>query len=117
MDKTNNTMGSRLTKLRESNRLSQKEFSERLNLSPATLSQYENDHVPISKRSLKVICKTFNARTEWLVDGEEPMYIQPTNLRNIEQISANISQLCHELQHLLNAELENLHAAEKNNKK
>lgn len=107
-------MGSRLTKLRESNRLSQKEFSERLNLSPATLSQYENDHVPISKRSLKVICKTFNARPEWLIDGEEPMYVQPTNLRNIEQIAANISQLCNELQHLLNAELEYLHNAENN---
>ena len=60
--------------------LSQTEFGERLGVSRSVIKNIELDALarPDQKLSLiKLMCKEFSVSEEWLLNGTEPMFIQP----------------------------------------
>ena len=60
--------------------LNQTEFGERLGVSRSVIKNIELNALarPEQKLSLiKLICSEFNVNEEWLLDGTEPMFVQP----------------------------------------
>lgn len=61
--------------------LSQSEFGKRLGVSRSVINNIERNVLsrPEQKLSLmKLICSEFNVRKEWLFDGIEPIFVQPS---------------------------------------
>ena len=60
--------------------LSQTDFGERLGVSRSVINNIERNVLarPDQKLSLmKLICSEFNVNEEWLLNGTEPMFVQP----------------------------------------
>ena len=72
----------RIKELRKDHlKLSQTEFGERLGVSRSVINNIERNVLarPDQKLSLlKLICSTFNVNEEWLLNGVEPMFVQPS---------------------------------------
>ena len=71
----------RIRELRKTHlHLSQTEFGERLGVSRSVIKNIELNALarPDQKLSLmKLICSEFNVNEEWLLNGTEPMFVQP----------------------------------------
>lgn len=71
----------RIKELRKTHlHLSQTEFGERLGVSRSVINNIERNVLarPDQKLSLmKLICSEFNVNEEWLLNGTEPMFVQP----------------------------------------
>lgn len=63
----------RIKLIRESVRLSQSEFAEKLNLKRNSISLMEGGKRNPSNRTINDICKVFNVSEEWLRTGEGSM--------------------------------------------
>lgn len=74
-------MRDRIRELRKKHlHLSQTEFGERLGVSRSVIKNIELDALarPDQKLSLiKLMCKEFSVNEEWLLNGTEPMFVQP----------------------------------------
>ena len=60
--------------------MSQTEFGEKLGVSRSVINNIERNVLarPDQKLSLmKLICSKFNVNEEWLLNGTEPMFVQP----------------------------------------
>ena len=60
--------------------MSQTEFGEKLGVSRSVINNIERNVLarPEQKLSLlKLICSKFNVNEEWLLNGTEPMFVQP----------------------------------------
>lgn len=60
--------------------MSQTDFGERLGVSRSVIKNIELNALakPDQKLSLlKLICKEFSVNEEWLMDGKEPMFVEP----------------------------------------
>lgn len=60
--------------------MSQTDFGERLGVSRSVINNIERNVLarPDQKLSLmKLICSEFNVNEEWLLNGTEPMFVQP----------------------------------------
>lgn len=61
-------------------KMSQAAFGERLGVNRDVINNIENNRLarPEQKLSLyKLICSEFNVNEEWLLNGTEPMFVQP----------------------------------------
>ena len=61
-------------------KMSQTAFGERLGVNRDVINNIENNRLarPEQKLSLyKLICSEFNVNEEWLLNGTEPMFVQP----------------------------------------
>ena len=61
-------------------RMSRSAFGERLGVNRDVINNIENNRLsrPEQKLSLyKLICSEFNVNEEWLLNGTEPMFVQP----------------------------------------
>ena len=71
----------RIRELRKNHlHLNQTEFGERLGVSRSVIKNIELNALarPDQKLSLmKLICSEFNVNEEWLLNGTEPMFVQP----------------------------------------
>lgn len=73
--KRGENMKDRIKEIRNLYGMTQAEFSEKLGVSRNYTSLLESgDRVP-SEQLVKSICREFNIRYDWLVNGEEPMMI------------------------------------------
>ncbi|CDD36288.1 xRE family Transcriptional regulator [Roseburia sp. CAG:309] len=83
----------RIRELRKNHlHLSQTEFGERLGVSRSSINNIERNALakPEQKMPLyKLICSTFNVREEWLLDGIEPMYIEPDSFSLDDYVKAH----------------------------
>lgn len=74
-------MHDRIRELRKNHlRLSQTAFGERLGVSRSVINNIELNVLarPDQKLSLiKLICKEFSVNEEWLLNGTDPMFVQP----------------------------------------
>ncbi len=74
-------MPDRVRELRKNHlKLSQTAFGEKLGVSRSVINNIESGVLarPDQKLSLiKLMCKEFSVREEWLLDGEEPMFAEP----------------------------------------
>ena len=71
----------RIRELRKNHlHMSQTDFGERLGVSLSVINNIENNRLarPDQKLSLlKLICKEFSVNEEWLMNGIEPMFVEP----------------------------------------
>ena len=73
-------MHKRIRELRKSLKLSQAAFGEKLGVSRSVINNIELNVLarPDQKLSLlKLICKEFSVNEEWLLNGTEPIFIEP----------------------------------------
>ena len=74
-------MHERIKDLRKNHlKLSQEAFGQRLGVSRSVINNIERNVLarPDQKLSLiKLICKEFSVNENWLLDGAEPMFVQP----------------------------------------
>lgn len=70
---TKMTIGERIKEVRKTEKLTQQEFADRLNLKRNTVGSYEVNVVDPSDRTIKDICDKFGIREEWLRTGEGEM--------------------------------------------
>ena len=74
------TIGTRIKSIRLSQDRTQKEFAERIGISPGGLSQIESGKVSPSDQTIRSICREFGASEDWLRTGEgDPFVIVPRN--------------------------------------
>ena len=93
-------MGERIKELRKKHlHLSQTDFGERLGVSRSVINNIERNALarPDQKLSLiKLICKEFNVNEDWILNGNEPMFIEPDSFsldRFVEQHGATDLEL------------------------
>lgn len=70
-----NTISERIMQIRSEQKLSQKDFGEIIGLSRSMISCYEKGLREITERSMDDICREFSINREWLLAGENEMYI------------------------------------------
>lgn len=71
--------------------MSMESFGQKLGVSRDMIANIELNRLarPDQKMSLyKLICSTFNVREEWLLDGIEPMYIEPDSFSLDDYVKA-----------------------------
>lgn len=69
------TIGERIKEVRKTEKLTQQEFADRLNLKRNTVGSYEVNVVDPSDSTIKDICDKFGIREEWLRTGEGEMHL------------------------------------------
>lgn len=67
-------MKDRIKQIRKENKLTQKEFAERLGIKQNTVASYEMGRIRISDSVIISICREFNIREEWIRNGNLPMH-------------------------------------------
>lgn len=78
------TIGERIKEVRKTEKLTQQEFADRLNLKRNTVGSYEVNVVDPSDRTIKDICDKFGVREAWLRTGDGEMFVQDTRSEKIE---------------------------------
>lgn len=72
-------MKDRIRQIRKENKLTQKEFAERLGIKQNTVASYEMGRIGISDSVIISICREFGINEEWLKNGIEPMLKEVPN--------------------------------------
>ena len=66
----------RLKELRKAEKLTQREFADKLGIKRSTISNYDIGRSEPSKSVISLICRTFSVSETWLRTGEGGMYIE-----------------------------------------
>lgn len=94
-----NFIGERVYKIRKEIGLTLDELGERVGVSGAALSNIENGKRMPSRPLASALAQTLGVREEWLLEGEEPVYDEPTSLSDLDE--SHIAKLYVEM--ILNA--------------
>ena len=86
-------MKDRIKAIRSALKLTQAEFAKSIELTRATIAAYEGDHLDVSDRTIKDICRVHNINEQWLRTGEGPMFKQQSDIDN--QLAAEVAKLIH----------------------
>ncbi len=73
-DGTPNTIQSRVKLLRNTLRLTQTEFGEKLGVGKTAISKIESEYRPVTDSMLILLCSCFGASKDWLLNGSGPMF-------------------------------------------
>lgn len=68
--------GDRIKKIRLTLNLTLEQFSTKVGVTKAAMSNIENGNRNVTEQMIKSICREFNVNENWLRNGIEPMYIQ-----------------------------------------
>ena len=71
------TINERIKKIRKTEKLSQKEFANKIGISQRAVSWSEQSGNNVPDSTIKTICIVYNISEEWLKHGTEPMYLNP----------------------------------------
>lgn len=71
-------MGERLKLLRKAFGLNQTEFAARLGLTRGAIGNIEIGRAPLKPLLIDLICSTFGANKEWLINGTGQMLTEPS---------------------------------------
>lgn len=82
----------RLKTIRESLKLTQREFSSKINIGQSTLTQLENGQRSIKDIHISQVCSTFNVNENWFRNGEGDMFNAEISLDDFARMN-NISEL------------------------
>ena len=69
--------GDRIKEIRLTLNLTLEQFSSKVGITRAAMSNIEKGHRNVTEQMFKSICREFNVNENWLRNGIEPMYIQP----------------------------------------
>lgn len=67
-------MNTRIKKLRNSLKLTQKQFGEQIGLKPTSICDIEQSRCSVTERCIIAICSRFNVNEEWLRYGTGEMF-------------------------------------------
>ena len=67
-------MNTRIKKLRNSLKLTQKQFGEQIGLKPTSICDIEQSRCCVTERCIIAICSRFNVNEEWLRYGTGEMF-------------------------------------------
>jgi transcriptional regulator with XRE-family HTH domain len=84
-------MNERFKIVRDSLRLSQKEFADRIGFAQTSYSQIENGVRNVTERIIKLVCQEFNVNEEWLRTGTGEIF--KTEGEFIELIASSLDVL------------------------
>ena len=65
-------------------KLSQEEFSKKINISRSNLGNIETGKIKLTERVLVDICRVFNVNQNWITSGKEPMFENNSDPLDIE---------------------------------
>lgn len=83
-------MNIRIKTVRTDAKMTQQEFSERLDLSRNFIAQMEMGSKLPSDRTIKDICRIFSVNEEWLRNGTGEMYIPKTKNEEIQEFANEV---------------------------
>lgn len=84
-------MNERIRKIRLSQNLTQKQMSEIIGVTEATVSRMESGKSSITEQTIKIICREFNVNKDWILTGEGEMYIASKEDEKLAEALAEIS--------------------------
>ena len=70
-------MKERIKAIRNAVGKSQTDFAKELSVSRSAICKMESGENYPSEQTIKLICSEFNVNEEWLLNGTEPMFVQP----------------------------------------
>ena len=77
------SIGNKIKKYRELNKMTQKDIAEILEVEPGTISKYESEIIEPNIKSLKRLAETFNITVDELIKDEEKIDISKINILEI----------------------------------
>ena len=78
----------RAKKVRKLKGLTQSDFAAAIGLKQNTVASYETDRLPVSERTFKAICQTFDVDEIWLRTGEGQPFRDPTKDEVLAEVFA-----------------------------
>ena len=84
-------MNERLKKIRTDIKLTQKQMSEKIGVTEATVSRMESGKSSITEQTIKMLCNEFNINETWLRTGEGEMYVVSEQDEELAEALAEIS--------------------------
>lgn len=84
MEDIKRAIGKRLKQLRKKIGMSQKEFAEKLNITPSSLNNYEVGRRNIPPEILADLSDKFNVNIDWLLTGNDPMFKDELEIKETE---------------------------------
>lgn len=76
MESKTKNIGKRINELRNTLKLSQPEFGEKIGVGRAAIGLYENGKRNVTDRVISDIIREYNVNYEWLTNGEGEMFIE-----------------------------------------
>ena len=83
-------LGDRVKAIRKKLGLTQVEFGQRINASGATISTTESGKTTPDNQTLKLICREFGVNLDYLLHGEEPMFV-PEDVTALDKIEQHLT--------------------------
>ena len=80
-------LGDRIKMVRESNKLSQVEFGESLNVSKQTVSNWENNNVQPSVDILRDMASKYNVSSDFLLELDDRLNIYSSTQLSIDMVT------------------------------
>lgn len=82
----------RIFQLRTDLDMSQTAFGERLGVSRGVINNIDRDVTEPKEAFLKLICKTFGVREEWLLHGDGAMFLESSRRERIMLFAASLPE-------------------------
>lgn len=82
----------RIFRLRTELGMSQTSFGERLGVSRGVIVNLERDLTDPKEAFLKLMCKTFGVREEWLMNGEGEIFLESSRRERIMAFAATLPE-------------------------
>jgi transcriptional regulator with XRE-family HTH domain len=83
-------MNERLKEIRVEQQLTQKQMSEKIGVTEATVSRMESGKSTITEQTIKTLCREFNVNKDWLLSGEGEMYAVSKEDERLAKILAEL---------------------------
>lgn len=105
--------GDQIKKIRKSNKMSQIEFAEILNVSKQSVSNWENNNIEPSIEIVRTIAIKLNVSADFLLETDNRQYVYTGNLpiefvTHLQQLACDFEKINHELEKYMNDQDSNM---------
>lgn len=75
-------------------KISQEVFAKKINISRSNLGNIETNKVKLTDRVINDICEAYSVNKEWLLNGQEPMFIEPNKqlINELESVYKTLNE-------------------------
>lgn len=77
-----------------------KDFSDKISISRSNLGNIEKGRIRLTERVLSDICRIFRVNPNWILNGDDPVFVKENDLL-VDEISRLYSSLTNENQNYL----------------
>lgn len=105
--------GDQIKKIRKSNKMSQVEFAEILNVSKQSVSNWENNNIEPSIEIVRTIAIKLNVSADFLLETDNRQYVYIGNLpiefvTHLQQLTCDFEKINQELEKYMNDQDSNM---------